>query len=131
MNKYTEVPEAKSLRWLAFIFPKIENPVDDCDRMTNCINLYCTSAADLIEHQSKEIDELHGMIDSLCGGVPESADKSSAAESRQQMNLEKAIELLKAEYKRVQALEYVKNPLAYAIYQVWKKADGPKTKGGE
>ena len=33
MNKYTEVPEAKSLRWLAFVFPKIENPADDCDRM--------------------------------------------------------------------------------------------------
>ncbi len=50
---------------------------------------------------------------------------------RKQMTLEKAIELLKAEYERAKTLEYVRNPLAYALYQVWKKADRAKMKGEE
>lgn len=39
------------------------------------------------------------------------------------MSLEKAIKLLQQEYDRVSRLAYVKNPVAYALYQVWKKAD--------
>ncbi len=39
------------------------------------------------------------------------------------MTLEKAIELLKQEYDRASRLAYVKNPVAYALFQVWKKAD--------
>lgn len=39
------------------------------------------------------------------------------------MTLEQAIELLKQEYERAKALKYVKKPLAYALYQVWKIAD--------
>lgn len=39
------------------------------------------------------------------------------------MTLEKAKQLLDKEYERAKRLEYVKNPLAYALYQVWKKAD--------
>lgn len=39
------------------------------------------------------------------------------------MTLEKAKELLDEEYERARRLEYVHNPLAYALYQVWKKAD--------
>ena len=44
-----EIPEAKSLRWLANMFPITKNPKDEIDRMTNCINLYCTAGADKIE----------------------------------------------------------------------------------
>lgn len=40
------------------------------------------------------------------------------------MTLEKAIELLKVEYEVAKQLEWVHNPLAFALYQVWKKADG-------
>lgn len=40
------------------------------------------------------------------------------------MNLDYAIELLKEEYERACQLEWVQNPLAYAVYQVWKKVDG-------
>lgn len=40
------------------------------------------------------------------------------------MRLEKAIELLRAEYEIAKQLEWVHNPLAFALYQVWKKADG-------
>lgn len=39
------------------------------------------------------------------------------------MTLEKAIELLKAEYERAKKLEYVHKPLAWALFQVWKKVD--------
>lgn len=42
------------------------------------------------------------------------------------MNLDDAIRLLKEEYERAQTQEYIKNPLAYALYQVWKKADRRK-----
>ena len=39
------------------------------------------------------------------------------------MSLEKAKALLDEEYERAKRLEYVHNPLAYALYQVWKKVD--------
>ncbi len=53
-----EVPAAKSLRWLAMQFPKVENPQDNADKLQNCINLYCTNAAYLIECQNAEIERL-------------------------------------------------------------------------
>ena len=39
------------------------------------------------------------------------------------MTLAKAIRLLEKEYERAKKLQYVHNPLAYALYQVWKVAD--------
>ena len=39
------------------------------------------------------------------------------------MTLENAIELIKTEYEKATDSNYVYNPLAYALYQVWKKAD--------
>lgn len=39
------------------------------------------------------------------------------------MTLENAIELVKEEYAKATDSNYVRNPLAYALYQVWKKAD--------
>ena len=45
------------------------------------------------------------------------------------MTLEKAIKMLEAEYERAKKLEWVHNPLAYALYQVWKKVY--ETKEGE
>ena len=47
------------------------------------------------------------------------------------MTLEKAIEILKAEYERALKLEWVHNPIAYALYQTWKKADNYKSKRGD
>ena len=46
------------------------------------------------------------------------------------MTFEQAIELLRSEFKRAQSLEYVTNPLGFALYQVWKKSELSKTKGG-
>ncbi len=39
------------------------------------------------------------------------------------MNLNKAIQMLESEYEMAKQVEWVRNPLAYALYQVWKKAD--------
>ena len=39
------------------------------------------------------------------------------------MTLEEAKQLLDEEYERAIKLDYVRKPVAYALYQVWKKAD--------
>lgn len=39
------------------------------------------------------------------------------------MDIETAIKKLRAEYERAKNLTFVRNPLAYALYQVWKLAD--------
>lgn len=39
------------------------------------------------------------------------------------LTIEKAIELLQAEYERAQKIECVYNPLAFALYKVWKIVD--------
>ena len=39
------------------------------------------------------------------------------------MTLDSAIVLIKAEYEKASESTYVRNPLAYALYQVWKEAD--------
>ena len=57
-DKCEEIQEASSLRWVANQFPHIENAEDDVARMMNCINLYCSRGADLIEDQKKKIDNL-------------------------------------------------------------------------
>ena len=45
------------------------------------------------------------------------------------MTLEKAIELLKSEYEWAKNQKFVRNPLAYALYQVWKVANNEPPKG--
>lgn len=44
------------------------------------------------------------------------------------MTLDQVKELLDEEYERAKNLDYVINPLAYALYQVWKKVDKEKSK---
>ena len=46
------------------------------------------------------------------------------------MTLDKAIKQLEKEYERAKGLEYIHNPIAYALYQVWKKADGERKDNG-
>lgn len=43
------------------------------------------------------------------------------------MTLQKAVHLLEAEYLIAKRMDFVKNPLAYALYQVWKMADNDST----
>ena len=42
------------------------------------------------------------------------------------MTLEQAIKALETEYERAKKLEWVYNPLAYALHRVWRKADTSK-----
>lgn len=39
------------------------------------------------------------------------------------MTIMQAVRELAKEYERALHLDYVRNPIAYALYQVWKKAD--------
>ena len=49
-----EIPEVKSLRWLANMFPWTDNPKDEADRISNAIHLYCTAGANKIEELFEE-----------------------------------------------------------------------------
>ena len=40
------------------------------------------------------------------------------------MTIERAIKLLIIEHERAKTLDFVKNPVAWALYKVWKIADG-------
>ena len=42
------------------------------------------------------------------------------------MTIEKAIRLLVAEYEKAKKMDRIRKPLAFALYQVWKKADREK-----
>lgn len=53
---------------------------------------------------------------------------ASVKGERMQMTLGKAIELLCEEYGKALTLEYVRDPLAYALYHTWKKVDERKKK---
>lgn len=44
------------------------------------------------------------------------------------MRLETAIETIKREYYKACATEWIKDPLSYALYNVWKKADSNRRK---
>ena len=39
------------------------------------------------------------------------------------MTIEKAIERLREEYEKARENPYVNDPVAYALYHVWKEAD--------
>lgn len=54
-----EISEVKSLRWLANMFPWVDNPHDDSDRMSNAIHLYCTAGADKIEELTALLEQIN------------------------------------------------------------------------
>lgn len=45
------------------------------------------------------------------------------------MTPEEAKKLIDEEYERAKKLDYVRDPLAFALYSVWKKADKEKKNG--
>ena len=45
------------------------------------------------------------------------------------MTIKKALAEVEKEYERALQLEYVRNPLAWALYRVWRMADEAKTRG--
>ena len=42
--------------------------------------------------------------------------------------LDKAIKFLREQYERAQRIEYIHNPLAWALYQTWRHVDEPPKK---
>lgn len=44
------------------------------------------------------------------------------------LTLQKAIKQLEAEYEKARKLDFVRNPLAYALYKVWKVANAEPSK---
>lgn len=44
------------------------------------------------------------------------------------MTICRAIKLVQIEYEKAKQLEFVQNPVAYALYQVWKQADMERSK---
>lgn len=55
--KDKELPEVKSLRWLANMFPFTESPKNETDKMSNAIHVYCTAGAKKIEELSNIEDK--------------------------------------------------------------------------
>lgn len=53
-----EVREAKSLRWLVNMFPLTKVPLDETDKMSNAIHIYCKNAADKLEALQEENEML-------------------------------------------------------------------------
>lgn len=43
------------------------------------------------------------------------------------MTLEQAVKRLESEYERAKKLKWIYNPLAYALYQVWREVDAKKS----
>ena len=39
------------------------------------------------------------------------------------MTLEKALDMVVKEYDKAKGLDFVRNPLAYALFKVWRVAD--------
>lgn len=44
------------------------------------------------------------------------------------LTIEAAIKYLYAKYKQAQTLEYIRNPLAWALYETWKWVDSKSSK---
>ena len=53
-----EIPETKSLRWLANMFPFTDNPKDDTDKMSNAIHAYAEAGALKIEELQTQLTEM-------------------------------------------------------------------------
>lgn len=73
-----DIPEVKSLRWLANMFPLQIPPIDENDKLCNAIHLYSRAGADKIEAQAKRIEELENELQAAVNTINE-----VRAESRQ------------------------------------------------
>lgn len=61
----SNVPEAKSLRWLAIQFPYTKDPKDDTDRFSNVIHAYVSAGADCIDRLQAEVDSLRAEVQTV------------------------------------------------------------------
>lgn len=60
-----EIPEAKSLRWLAIQFPLVEKPKDDIEKIQSLIHLYCTAGANRLESIDAENIKLKAELEKV------------------------------------------------------------------
>lgn len=96
---------------------------------------------DAMTFKKRALKALSGMYDVLIGaGDPflasmifkamECVAKQPTAEADEEPITDdlfwKAVLLFEAEFKAAQKKSHVSNPLAYALYQVWKQADAKK-----
>lgn len=65
MNDPKEIPEVKSLRWLAYHFPPIIPAKDDGDRICNCVHAYAEAGARKIEEYEKKRTEAVQLMESV------------------------------------------------------------------
>lgn len=57
-------------------------------------------------------------------------DAAVDAVQKEAMTLQRAIKMLETEYERAKKLDFVRKPLAYALYRVWKVADRERKANG-
>lgn len=55
MKEVKENDVAKSLRWLSNMFPFMEHPEDEIDRMSNTIYIYSKAGAEKIQELEQEV----------------------------------------------------------------------------
>ena len=56
MSNNKEIPEVKSLRWLANMFPYEENATDEATKLSNAIHVYCTAGANKLEEYAELLE---------------------------------------------------------------------------
>lgn len=61
----SDISEVSSLRWLSNMFPFTKVPLDETDRISNVIHVYCHAGANKIEAMQKEIEMLKAYIEHL------------------------------------------------------------------
>ena len=66
----SEIPEAKSLRWLCNQFPITIPSQDDGDKICNAIHVYCEAVAKKIEELQKEVERLK-VFEEHCASMKE------------------------------------------------------------
>lgn len=56
MREVKENDVAKSLRWLSNMFPFMEHPEDEADRMSNAIHIYSKAGAEKIQELEQKLE---------------------------------------------------------------------------
>lgn len=56
MREVKENDIAKSLRWLSNMFPFVEHPEDEADRMSNAIHIYSKAGAEKIQELEQKLE---------------------------------------------------------------------------
>ena len=98
----------KSLKWLIFNFPEIENPKDDADRISSCINLYCNNALDLINRQKAEIERLEYVLMAVMHSVDKwlEGDELKQDEANRACTMrEKTLQIIEKQQSEIESLK--------------------------